>query len=84
MKLIIAGASGFVGQEVVSQSLKRPEITSVIALSRKPIAASDAGADTSKLRNVVVNSYDEYPPEVRKEFDGADACIWSVLLQLCW
>jgi uncharacterized protein YbjT (DUF2867 family) len=81
MKLIIAGASGFVGQEAVRQSLNRPEITSVIALSRQPVSAPEAGVDASKLRNVLVQSYEEYPGDVREEFVGADACIWFVYLQ---
>jgi N-acetyl-gamma-glutamylphosphate reductase len=78
MKLIIAGASGYVGQEVVRQSLKRPEITSVIALSRKAITApADAGADASKLKSVTVPSYEEYPDDARTQFAGTDAVIWS-------
>lgn len=77
MKLIIAGASGFVGQELVRQSLKRPEITAVIALSRNPIAApADAGPDASKLKNVTVPSYEDYPDNARKEIAGTDAVIW--------
>lgn len=79
MKLIIAGASGYVGQEVVRQSLKRPDVTSVIALSRKPISPpADAGTDASKLKTVTVPSYEEYPEDARKEFAGTDAVIWTI------
>ncbi len=83
MKLIITGATGYVGKEVVRQSLGRPEITSVVAVARKPVPVPDnlpAGADASKLRSVVVADYTEYPDDVRKEFAGADACIWCVSL----
>jgi uncharacterized protein YbjT (DUF2867 family) len=79
MKLIVAGASGFVGQEVIRQSLKRADITSVIALSRKTVSApsdSGAGYDTAKLRSVVIKDYEDYPEEVLKELAGAKACIW--------
>jgi hypothetical protein len=34
------------------------------------------GADISKLRNVIIKDYGEYPESVKKEFAGADACIW--------
>ena len=79
MKLIIAGASGFVGTELVRQSLKRPDVSVVVALSRKAVSApSDAGADASKLRSVVLKDYDEYPEHARKEFEGASGCIWYV------
>ncbi len=81
MKLIITGASGYVGMELVRQSLKRPEITTIIALSRKPVSVpSDVGGDSNeaRLRSVVIEDYGEYPEDVRKEFKGADACIWYV------
>ncbi len=80
MKLIIAGATGFIGSEVIRLSLQRPDITKVIALSRTPLAPlqPEDGADTSKLRNVIVKDYGDYLDSVKREFAGADACIWSV------
>jgi uncharacterized protein YbjT (DUF2867 family) len=36
MKLIITGATGFVGTEVIRQALSNSTITSIIALARKP------------------------------------------------
>ncbi|KAF8206182.1 putative nucleoside-diphosphate-sugar epimerase [Mycena galopus ATCC 62051] len=68
MKLIVVGSTGFVAQEVIKQSLRNPSIKSVVALARKP------------LKSVVVKDYDEYSDEVRKEFAGADACIWTVAI----
>jgi uncharacterized protein YbjT (DUF2867 family) len=76
MKLIVAGSTGFVGREVIRQSLIRPDITQVIALSRSPLEQPENGVDASKLRNVIIKDYGDYPDSVRKEFVGADACIW--------
>ena len=79
MKLIITGATGFVGTEIVRQSLKNPNITSVVALARRPFSIPsdlEQGANPSKLQSVTVKDYDTYPEEVRKYFAGADACIW--------
>jgi uncharacterized protein YbjT (DUF2867 family) len=83
MKLIIAGATGLVGTEIVKQSLQIREITSVIALARRPVKIDD-GIDSSKMKSVLVKDYGEYPDEVKAEFAGADACIWygSVALLL--
>jgi uncharacterized protein YbjT (DUF2867 family) len=79
MKLIIAGATGFVAEELIRQSLRHPDIKSVVALARRPVAAPPgAGADGSKLKSVVVKDCDDYPEEVRRELAGADACIWYV------
>jgi uncharacterized protein YbjT (DUF2867 family) len=75
MKLIIAGATGFIAQELIQQSLSHPDIKSVVALARRPVAARPgASADGNKLKSVVVKDYDDYPEEVRKELAGADAC----------
>ncbi|OQE85273.1 hypothetical protein PENNAL_c0024G03192 [Penicillium nalgiovense] len=40
----------------------------------------DKSIDTSKLKNVVIRDYSEYPDDVKAEFSGADACIWTVTL----
>ena len=74
MKLIVSGATGLVASEVLRQAILLPEITTVIALARKPVQVTGPGAD--KVKNVTVKNYDEYPDDVRKELAGADACIW--------
>jgi len=83
MKLIVAGASGFVATEVIRQSLSLPKITSIIALARRPVSAPSElgqGADASKLHSVVLDNYGSYPEDVKKHFAGADACIWTVAI----
>ena len=82
MKLIVAGASGFVATEVIRQSLSIPKITSVIALARRPISTPPnlgQDADTSKLHSVALDNYGSYPDDVKEQLAGADACIWYVL-----
>ena len=79
MKLIVAGSSGSVATEVIRQSLSIPKITAVTAISRRPISTpSNLGenADASKLHNVVLENYDTYPEDVKKQLAGAEACIW--------
>jgi hypothetical protein len=82
MKLIVAGATGFVGTEVVRQALHNPAVTSVVALARKPLLPpTNAGpsADTSKLQAIVLEDWTSpYPGFVSEHIKGADACIWSV------
>lgn len=75
MKLIITGATGLVGSELVRQSLRVKDIHSVIAVARQPIKLPE-DVDTSKLKSVVIKDYGEYPDSIKAEFAGADACIW--------
>ena len=79
MKIIVTGASGFVGTEIVRQCLNNPNLNSVIALARKPIKAPsdlDVEADASKLQSLTLENYGSYSEEVRRHFSSADGCIW--------
>ena len=83
MKLVIAGATGFVATELIRQSLSIPKITSVIAIARHPVSTPSnlsPTADPSKLRSVIIENYGSYPDDVMKQLAGADACIWYVPL----
>lgn len=79
MKLIVTGATGLVGTEVIRQSLKNPKITSVIALGRRPVSVpknAGEGVDTSKLKSLVLEDFTNYPQDVKAQLADADACIW--------
>lgn len=79
MKLIVSGATGLLGTEVIRQSLSNPKITSILALTRRPVPVpTNLGkdADASKLKNLVLEDFTKYPDDVKKEFGDADACIW--------
>lgn len=75
MKLIVAGASGYVASEVIRQALLSSAITSVVALARTQVSAPQ-GTDNSKFKSVVIQDYGFYPDEAKIDLKGADACIW--------
>ncbi|KNB16926.1 hypothetical protein FOXG_14935 [Fusarium oxysporum f. sp. lycopersici 4287] len=77
MKLIVTGANGYVGSEIIRQSLKLPQVSSVVAVSRK-LVSPPAGTLPARFESVVVPDYGTYPDHVRDTFRGADACIWTV------
>ncbi|KAK9860744.1 hypothetical protein MYU51_005967 [Penicillium brevicompactum] len=79
MKLIVTGATGLLGTEIIRQTLHIPEITEVIALARKPVQL-DEGVDSSKIKSVIIRDYGDYADDVKAEFAGADACIWTVAI----
>ncbi|KAJ9610681.1 hypothetical protein H2200_005458 [Cladophialophora chaetospira] len=81
MKLVVSGATGFTATEVIRQSLSNPRITSVLALARRPVTVPEnlpPGADTSKLKSVVVEDFGKYFDDAKKQLEGTDACIWTL------
>ncbi|KAF6228626.1 hypothetical protein HO173_011797 [Letharia columbiana] len=83
MKLIVAGASGFVATEIIRQSLSIPKVSSVIAIARRPVSTPSnlgQGADASKLHSVVLDNYGNYPDDAIRQLAGADTCIWTVAI----
>lgn len=74
MKVILTGATGFIGSEILSQLLSNPKITSVVAVSRRAPPASDP-----KLKTVLLEDFSKpWPSSVLDECAGADACIWAM------
>jgi uncharacterized protein YbjT (DUF2867 family) len=74
MKVILSGATGFIGSEALQQCLKSSSVTSVVALSRRDLP--DAVTSNPKLKVIVMNNFTAYPDTVLSELAGAEACIW--------
>ncbi|KAK7187940.1 hypothetical protein PSPO01_06142 [Paraphaeosphaeria sporulosa] len=77
MKLIIVGATGFVGTEILRQSLLRKDISSVVAITRRALTSPPS---SPKLQNVVVKDYDQYSDEAKTAFKDANGCIWTIAI----
>lgn len=75
MKVVVAGASGYVASEVIRQAVSSPSITSVVALARRQVSAP-AGTDKSKFESVIIQDYGFYSDEAKNALKGANACIW--------
>lgn len=70
MKLVLTGATGFTGGEVLSQALADPEIEQVTVLTRRTPDRSH-----SKLDEILVADFLNYSAV---DFSGYDACIWCL------
>ena len=74
MKLAIAGATGFVGAEVLSQCLKSSSVDSMVVFSRRPLPQETTS--NPKLKVLVLHDFLTYPENVIKELAGTEGCIW--------
>jgi uncharacterized protein YbjT (DUF2867 family) len=76
MKVIITGATGFIGGEVVRQASADADIDQVFTLSRKPLPSELA--QLPKVTSIIHRDYSEYSESLLKQLQGAEACIWYV------
>ncbi len=72
MKVILYGASGMVGQGVLLECLRDPEVTDVVAVARHPLGRSDP-----KLRELVLPNVGDLAGHAG-ELSGYDACFWCL------
>ncbi|KAF1976414.1 hypothetical protein BU23DRAFT_47896 [Bimuria novae-zelandiae CBS 107.79] len=75
MKLIIVGATGLVGTELLRQSLLRTDITAVLAVTRRALSSP-----SPKFQNVIVKDYDQCGASAIEALKDADGCIWTIAL----
>jgi uncharacterized protein YbjT (DUF2867 family) len=72
MKIILTGATGTAGSEVLRQALADQDVTEVLVLSRRPLDITDP-----RLRVAVVKNFLDYS-EVGPQFASYDACLWCL------
>lgn len=70
MKLILTGATGFTGGEVLRQALIDESIEQITVLTRRSLGLTHA-----KLREIVREDFLDY---TGVDFTGADAAIWAL------
>lgn len=70
MKLLVTGATGLTGGEVVRQALLRGDVSEVVVFGRRAL-----GISHQKLQDVAVANF-LAPPAA--QFAGIDACIWAL------
>lgn len=75
MKVVLAGATGYVGGAVLTQCLNHPSITSVLILTRR-----DPGnlAENPKAKVIIVEDFTSYDEPTVNELKTADAAIWCL------
>ncbi|KAF1834144.1 hypothetical protein BDW02DRAFT_352065 [Decorospora gaudefroyi] len=84
MKILIVGATGSIGSTILQYCLRRPEITQVVAITRRPIPSpspSSSEHDAAKLSHVLIPDFgalDAVPDSTWVQLADADALIWAM------
>lgn len=60
-----------VGSAVLQQCISHPEVTSIVALTRRPLEVQDP-----KLESVIVKDFLTYEDDVVEKMKGSVGCIW--------
>ena len=74
MKVILSGATGYIGSEVLNQALAHPSITSLVCLTRRALPEPANG--NPKVKVITFTDFLSYPPEILSQLEGAESCIW--------
>lgn len=73
MHLILTGATGFIGREVLRQCLAQPKVTKITILSRRVL--SSIVTEHPKVRVIITENFMEYDAD---DLGDADGCIWCL------
>ncbi|MCX6352603.1 MAG: NAD-dependent epimerase/dehydratase family protein [Bacteroidetes bacterium] len=72
MKIIVTGATGLVGAEVIRQAILDAEIEEITAIARKPLFIQHP-----KLKTIIHKNYMDYTG-LEEVFKKNDACLWCL------
>ena len=72
MKVILFGATGMVGQCVLTECLKSSIIKEILVVGRK-----SCGIESEKIKEIIHNDFMDYS-EIESQFQGYDACFYCL------
>ncbi|KAK5129531.1 hypothetical protein LTR08_003190 [Meristemomyces frigidus] len=81
MRIVLAGATGFIGKEVLDQCVAHNYIDHIFCLTRSPLDQKYfKGKRGHKVTEIIHNNYEEYPDSLLRRLrdEGVDGCIWAL------
>lgn len=74
MRVLITGATGMIGGEALLNCLASPQVTSVVAFTRRQLPKEVSANE--KLTCVMMEDFGEWPQDKLESAGDADAMIW--------
>jgi hypothetical protein len=76
-KIILTGATGLVGSQVLKAAIADHRITSIVILSRRALP-NPTLSENAKVTVLIHKDFEVYPPELVEQLRGAEAVIWCI------
>ncbi|KAM0191589.1 hypothetical protein ACHAPQ_001903 [Fusarium lateritium] len=76
MKVVVTGATGMVGNEIVRRCLEDARITKVVILTRKAVSMDIECHPKADV--IMVQDFARYSDQVLRQLEGSSACIWAI------
>ncbi|CAM1510849.1 Fc.00g083620.m01.CDS01 [Cosmosporella sp. VM-42] len=76
MKVIVTGATGMAGKEIVKQCIADARITKVVILTRRAVSMDVESHPKAEV--VMHQDYSRYSDELLRRLEGSEACIWAI------
>ncbi|KAH8115883.1 hypothetical protein DFH11DRAFT_1506864 [Phellopilus nigrolimitatus] len=76
MKLILTGATGAAGLEILRTAIADPAVSQITVLSRRALPSSIP--PSNKVVHIPHTDFASYPPELLARLAGHGACIWAL------
>ena len=72
--IVLTGATGLAGSEVLAYALNSPAISRVSVLSRRPVKLAE---NQAKANVIIHKDFEVYPQELLEQLKGATGCVWA-------
>ncbi|CAJ0550564.1 Ff.00g104940.m01.CDS01 [Fusarium sp. VM40] len=76
MKVVVTGATGMVGNEIVKRCLEDPRITKVVILTRRAVSMDIECHPKADV--IMVQDFARYSDQVLRQLEGSSACLWAI------
>lgn len=78
MRILLTGATGFIGREILEQCITHNYVDRVYVLTRKPLDQKYFKGE--KVVEIIHENFEEYPDSLlnRLRDEGVEGCIWAL------